>query len=320
MMLLLACADESGGPAAQDYDVDLRLGAGDYDDPGADGMVIVGPDVVVGAGEDKMFCLVGTYAGDDMGVHDLITYQNTFGHHLVLMGMTATELDHPDGEIFECTTNDQYDMTDLEPIVLPTAGFVDGVRNESEIQVPDGTAVKLDAGQRWLLQAHYLNTGVESFRAQDVAVFTFLDPDTEVDTWAAPFVLNKDDFSLPPGEATTASFDCTFDDMDEPWSALYLNAHMHEWGTSFGLTRTRAGATESVIDIPTWDPYFRDAPPTEYYEPGSFTIEPGDTFTTTCNWYNDTDETIEFPHEMCDSVGLVYPQLNTVICDAGEVE
>ena len=96
MMLLLACADESGGPAAQDYDVDLRLGAGDYDDPGADGMVIVGPDVVVGAGEDKMFCLVGTYAGDDMGVHDLITYQNTFGHQLLF------ELVAPVAAKFEC--------------------------------------------------------------------------------------------------------------------------------------------------------------------------------------------------------------------------
>ena len=40
----------------------------------------------------------------------------------------------------------------------------------------------------------------------------------------------------------------------------------------------------------------------------------GDVVRTTCNWFNDTEEPLEFPQEMCDSVGLVYPQLTPVIC------
>ncbi|MDP2314565.1 MAG: hypothetical protein Q8P41_16805 [Pseudomonadota bacterium] len=315
MILALLAACDSDLPATDDTAaVDLRLTDADYPSPAANEEVWFGPEVTIAPGADEMWCVVGTYTGPDVGIHTQVTYQNAFGHHLVLMGMTSSPLDHPDGEVFECTTSDQYSMTDLEPLVLATSGYVGGTQLENEITMPEGMAVKLDSGQRYLIQAHYLNTGTEPFVARDALLMDYLDPDTEVDVWAAPFVLNKDDFSLPPGEATTASFDC---EAEADWNALYLNAHMHEWGRSFTLERVLEDGNEPILDIPEWDPYFRDAPPTNYYEPGEFWIHQGDVLRTTCNWFNDTDAVIEFPHEMCDSVGLVYPQLTPVICNGG---
>lgn len=325
IFFLVACGGVTTDTPAEvtAYDVDARLSDGDWTEPTA-GEVFYGPDVVVPAGGDVMYCLVGTYTGDDEGVHTLTTYQAAYGHHLVLMGTTATELDHKDGEIFNCTTTDQLNMSDLEPIVLATSGYVGGEKLENEITMPEGMAVKLDAGQRWVMQAHYLNTGTESIRVRDVAVLEYLPPE-DVTTWAAPFVLNNDAFSIPAGsDAYTESFDCKFggeqadnDDIpDEGWYALYLNSHMHEWGKAFQLTRTRGDAVDTVIDIAKWDPYFRDAPPTNIYAPDTFDIAPGDSFRTSCTWFNDTEAAIEFPHEMCDSVGLVYPQTTPVICDA----
>lgn len=32
--------------------------------------------------------------------------------------------------------------------------------------------------------------------------------------------------------------------------------------------------------------------------------------------FNDTDETLAFPHEMCDGVSLVYPENSTIIYDS----
>ncbi len=325
IFFLLACETDVAPKAteAPEYDVDMRLNVGDWTEPAA-GEVFFGPDVVIPAGGDVMYCLVGTYTGTDQGVHTLTTYQAASGHHLVLMGTTATAVDYADGEIFDCTTTAQLNMSNLEPIVLATTGYTGGAKLENEITIPEGMAVKLDAGQRWVMQAHYLNTSTESIRVRDVAVLEYVPPEN-VTTWAAPFVLNNAGFSIPAGtDGYTEAFDCTFgggsadheEIPDTGWYALYLNSHMHEWGKAFQLTRTRGAVADKVIDIPAWNPYFRDAPPTTIYAPDTFDIAPGDTFRTSCTWFNDTDTPIEFPDEMCDSVGLVYPQRTPVICDA----
>jgi hypothetical protein len=317
LIALFACdATSDDAPATGEDAVDLRLREGDFTPPSATGETWYGPDVVVGPGQDVMYFLFGTYTGPDRGVHTLTTWQAEGGHHLVLMGTTASDLDYPDGTVVDCTQTNAVNMTDLEPMVLPTAAYVSGEPLATGFDIPDGTAVKLDEGQRWVLQAHYLNTGTEPVRVRDVAVLEYIEED-EVETWAAPMVLNDGDFVIPPGESATKSIDCAF---QTDWNVLYLLGHMHEWGSAIRVEAIDGETVTTIYDQPEWEPSYRDAPPTNTYAPGEFLLPATTTLRLTCEWFNDTDEPLEFPHEMCVSVGMVYPQLTPAICDGGEVE
>jgi hypothetical protein len=312
LFLALACAPE-GADSSPNVDdaTDLRLTDADY--TLAEGsQAWIGPEVRVDPGSDIVYCLFGTYTGEDVGVHALTTWQNAFGHHLVLMGTTASELDYPDGTVVDCTKTGSVNMADMEPIVYPTAGFVGGVDQDLSMDVPDGMAMKLDAGQRWVLQAHYINTGTEPFVARDVAVLDII-PVDEVEVWAAPLALNNGTFSIPPGESLTVSFDCA---LGAEWNVLYTIGHMHEWGTAIKLEQIQGDVVTTIFDIDEWQPEYRDAPPVNRYSEGEYVLPADATLRTTCSWFNDTDAPLEFPHEMCVSTGMVYPQTTPVICDA----
>ncbi len=307
---LLACTpDEVGAPTPDDV-VDVRLTEADLPALTPNDALWWGPDEVVAPGEDKMYCIFGTYTGDDAGIHALSTYQNAMGHHLLLMGTTASELDYPDGTVVDCSSDGELGMAELEPLVLPTDVKIGDDDRDLGIELLEGMAVKIDQGQRWVLQAHYLNTGVDPIRVHDPAVVTLLAED-EVETWAAPLILNAGAFTIPPQEAATYAFDCT---IEQDFNVLYVTGHMHEWGTSF---RTEQLGRGTVYEQTDWDPEWRDSPPVQPYAPGDYLLEQGSTLRTTCSWFNDTDEPLAFPEEMCDTVTVVYPQLTAVICDGG---
>ena len=154
--LTLACSVAGDDSAAAGVDaVDARLEEGtDYPAPGADDVLWYTPELVIQPGEDILYCLFGTYTGDDIGIHAFDTYQSEIGHHIVLLGTSASELDFADGEVIDCTATNSLPMADLEPLILPTGGSV-GVGGTT---LPDGYAVKLRHGQRWVIQGHWLNT------------------------------------------------------------------------------------------------------------------------------------------------------------------
>jgi hypothetical protein len=310
LLFALACApdasdDDTSAPA--DDAVDLRLTDADLPAEGDGDQVWWGPDEVIQPGEDKMYCLFGTYTGDDLGLHTLDSYQNKYGHHLLLMGTSASPLDYPDGTVADCSINGSLGMTDLQPFMLVTGTYVDGVKRDLAIDLQEGMAIKLNSGQRWVLQAHYINTGTDSIRAQDALVLGTVPVDS-VTTWAAPFILNSSTFNLPPSQATTFSFECP---VEADLSVLYVTGHMHQWGTSF---KTELDGTV-IYDEPEWNPQWRDAPPVQEFDPGTMRLTSGSTIRTTCSWFNDTEEALEFPTEMCDTVTVVYPQLTSIICD-----
>ena len=312
---LAACAPDaadSGPEVDSGIDaLDLRLTEADYDP--AD-VQLWGPDVVIEPGEDIMYCIAGTWSGEDLGIHTLTTWQNKFGHHLQFYELTLSTIEWPDDEVHACGVGTDFDMTDTLPVGVPTAVWLGG---EQTIDNPlaEGMAFSFDGGRRYLLQAHYVNTGDQAVRSKDVVTFATLDPETEVTTWAAPVILNNGNVDIPAASEGHMRFDCA---MDQEMSVLFANGHMHEWGTSFTMTQTRADVARVLNTVPTWQAYYRDAPPTDYFDPGELSLAPGDTLTTECNWMNTTDESIAFPHEMCDGVMIGYPLKTTWICDSDE--
>jgi hypothetical protein len=288
--------------------VDVRVTDADVGALGPDQLMWTGAEQVVEPGADVMFCQFGTYTGPDVGLHDVHTYQGAHGHHFQLMGTTTPAIDAPDGTVVDCTSDGDFDMGSLEPIGVPNEATVDGALSPLAMPLPDGMAIELESGQRYVLQSHYLNTTADPIRVQDKVVLSTV-PTEDVETWAAPLIFNRDDFEIPARGALTQSFDCT---AEADWNVLYMLGHMHEWGSSYAVDEVGG---ERVYDVPTWDPVYRDAPVVMDHTDDPMQMPLGSTWKTTCSWANDTDEVIVFPHEMCATVSLVYPQKTTVVCD-----
>lgn len=316
---LLACHPEVSLTGTTDEQpLDLRITDAELPPIGPDQLVLDGPEIVVPPGADVMYCLYGTYAGPTVGMHDIHSYQGRFGHHFVLNGTTTPAIDVPDGTVVDCTTADGAQMADLKPLGVPNHATVDGEDLElQDLALPDGMAVQLETGTRYLLQSHYLNAGTVPLQVRDRVVITTV-PSDEVEEWAAPLVFNRSDFVIPSGGTLTTSFRCS---TETDLHLLYMLAHMHEWGTAFAVDRIDAIQGDEQVTpffaVPVWDPVFRDAPPVLDMTGASLEIPAGTTFETRCSWENDTDEDLVFPHEMCDAVSIVYPQVATIVCDGG---
>ncbi len=304
LLLLLACGPtrtDSGEGAASDAPIDARLNNDDVAPTLDGGEFWAGPDVIVEALDEIQYCAFGTYTGPDIGIHSFQSFQAEVGHHLILLGTNASTVDYPDGAVVDCTKTNQM-MTTFEPLINaePTGA------GSSFIELPEGMAVKLKNGQRWVVQAHYLNTTANRYRVQDVMNIGFM-PLEEVTTSAAAFALTQVDLSLPAGQATHLDFDCSF---DTDYTVLYLTGHMHEFGKVFSFAKD---GTE-VYTIEKWEASYRDQPPLLKFADGEFTFPAQSVLNTSCDWFNDSDEDLEFPAEMCATYGMLYPSLTPVVC------
>jgi hypothetical protein len=276
------------------------------------GVEFVSPEYVIPAGTEKQMCWVTTYEGPDMAIVGQWGYQSPNGHHVVIFGTGATERDLPDGTSWDCTENDSLGMDSLEPILI--GGEIeyddDGVVNSFEL--PDGFGAPIEQGQRIVLQSHYVNVTQNDVLVQDHAQLALV-PEDEITTWTAPLVNTDTSFAVPrDSDEYTLAFDCEF---EETYSLLYVGGHLHEWGKAFSLDYTPAGGVpERVYDIPEWRPVLRDSPTYVDFEAGEFQVQPGDTFTTSCTWFNHEDHDLEFPQEMCVTFGMIYPSRVPVIC------
>lgn len=312
LSLLLGChrGEGSDSDTAGDGPVDLRM---DLPEAPEGGLQFVSPDLVIPAYSDKEFCTFFTYEGETVGMVSQGMYQSEYGHHVTINGTNADPGEYPDGETYDCSSQDSLPMTDLDPLFIGGSAveFNTG-EHEALMELPEGMGVRLPEGQRLILQSHYVNTSADDILVRD-AVSLEVKAEDEIETWAAAYIHINSSFSIPPGEYATATVECTWEDT---YNILFLTAHMHEWGTSFKTEMIRGDTTETIYDEPAWDPLYRDAPPYNVYDQGEFTVQPGDTFRTTCTWFNDEDKALEFPTEMCATPMMVYPSKVPLVCEA----
>ena len=293
--LALGCVEGPDVDAAIDQRVEIPAAPAE-----AEGFQLIGPEITIPSGADQMWCWVPDLgvAEVDHLIKNFVTYQGASGHHLLAM---KSVIPRQVGDVFDCTTADG--MSSVEPLITPSTQNSEGTVN----LLSDDFAVRLAAGTQIVMQSHYVNVETKPILVRDVGNFLFLPADEER-IEANFMVINDLNLNIPPtDESYVHSTACA---IERPMQFAALTGHMHEWGQRVFVEKITADGTTIIYDQPDWSPKFRDAPPvTRMPLDAPITVDVGDTLRITCEWINDTDEALTFPHEMCDAVFVYYPAL-----------
>lgn len=301
--LLSACGTEeeatptpTATPAADVLDLRFEPPA-----PPEGGLQFIGPEVIVKPYEDKMACLFLKPTDVDLAVNLIQFYQGDYGHHAILVGTDLSEEEYPTNEVVDCSDPAIFPMSSLKTFILPI----------SDEPLPEGFAALMPANARFVFQSHYVNTQDKPLLIQDVINFGVV-PVESVTTWVNGWAHSLESIDIPSNAVGySRTINCTF---DTDLTIMNLLGHMHEWGSHITIDLNRLdGSTKRLYDY-NWKPEFRDSPPIKLYEGTMTQVKAGESFTTTCTWFNDTDVTLSFPHEMCAASGMAYPLTDGITC------
>jgi len=285
-LVAACCFTACGAPAVQPRDVRVAVPTVD-----AAWLDFVSAEVVIGPGEDKMYCTEMTYQGDDTAFTQVDTLQGKFGHHVILVSTSAPK---GDGQTYDCT-----EMREFLPLAIPTDSW------------PTGHGSSLTKGTPVVMQIHYVNTSAQPILVRDVIRLKKM-PVADVTTWVAPFALNHEIFHVEPHQTGTVNFDCT---IPSAAKLLLVGGHMHENGTAFKVEwGPSATALTKLYEVTEWQAEYRDSPPVNLYTTNQQDVPAGTVMRTTCSWKNDTNDALHYPHEMCATFGLLAGTKESYVC------
>jgi hypothetical protein len=307
-LFLGACEVEPGsGPGDLPPGVECVDHRVEWGSPSGAEYFIEVPTMVVPPGEEILFCYYGTYEGEDSGVVGFRPQEpEGFLHHTLLK--RVSDDDYEDGHLMDCSAPEfQWPP---KPVLFESVG----AGADGWINLPEGIAFKLSTGQRWVADVHYINTSPDTI-CVNTAFYLDVVPESEVESYAAAFNLDAGGFELPPGEESTESFSCEW---EQDLNILSLAGHMHEHGREFDILHHRQGGPpDSVYSVETWEADFQTGAPVTNFDFGELEVSSGDLFETVCTWFNGTDHSLSYPDEMCTTFGVAYPLDEPLFCDNG---
>lgn len=309
MLLLLACV-EVADPLKEREDPEVEESAADdrildltqeYGNSTPGFAVLKTPIFDVPAHTELMYCSVGTWSEPSAGVVNYhFTQALPHGHHAQLMYSRTPSSQLPDGSIVDCTTGGSIDATPL---------FQNAQNGQA--MLPEGMALYLPEGTRWVIQSHYINTTDDILRVNDAFFLEYV-PEEDVELWASSWTFGNSELEIPPTEYVEA-FDCAW---PQDFTLLSLSPHMHEFGVSLQVEWEHEGELQSIYEIEPWNARYRDDPPVHSFGSG-LEVTAGDNFRVSCNYNNTSSETLYFPQEMCGVYGLGYSSRAPVNCNIG---
>lgn len=307
---LLACGDDPQAPddGVGGTTVDPPLGgggAGPGDGGGGAGSsaqtisLTLEPFEVPPGGERQVCKTVNLPVDVDVDVVRMVSTMQGTSHHLnvykVLAGDVAAPVTPEESTVHDCSpAAEQLDGS---------AAYIFGAATpERSVDMPDGVAFHLSAGQRLILEQHVINpTGEPLFggatfdlvRAADDAV---IEHHADI-VWMANWSIY-----LPPNQETAITEHCTL-----PFDAevFGLMSHTHKLGTTFTIDRWSSSDTENVYTSTDWA-----HPIYQTYDP-PLPVAAGEGFQWTCNYSNTTGSAVSAGpsanDEMCMMFAYAYP-------------
>lgn len=299
---LLACISTqesySFGGGKDTLDETIDYGASQAD------IVFDTPTLTIPAYTERMYCYFLTYEGPTVAVvRGRGTQNSKYGHHVLPALSSVSEDEYPDGSVVDCTEQ----WIDAEPMIEVTDFSGEG---SFSFEFPDGLGRKLESGQRIMLNTHHINTTENPIEVND-RIELYVESTESIDTFVAPFWHSPPNLYIPVGEQTI-SHTC---EITQDLKFLYIMGHMHEHGLHFYVDHHRLdGTTERIYAVEAWDPVYKDVPPVTYFDLDTFSILEGESITTTCVYNNDESDALEFPAEMCTTIGIIYPAEEAFEC------
>ena len=277
-----------------------------YPDPPENGLQILTPTLEVPPYSEVFFCFYGTYRGPDVGVVSLWSHSvSDYNHHSLLMA--ASDEDPEDGSIELC-------MFEARSDTLFQAVMIEGEDSSPGdwLSLPEGYGGRLQDGQRWVLETHYINPTADTLLVNDAINLEFV-PAEEITYWIAAYE-SFGDPDIPANSTASYKYDCVW---TEDYEVLTLFGHMHQYGDAFTVDWTHNGTSERVYEVTDWRPEYREnpRPVTASFQPGEFQVQAGDVFTTECTWTNPTGQDIAYPTEMCSLHGVISPAVLPILCE-----
>ena len=310
--LFFACnGDKSPTPQYDPaYYIDARQ---HFPEPPEGGFQIESPPFEVPAYSEVIYCYFGQYTGPDVGIDFMEVFQaRPFSHHNQLKVSNA---EYVDGELVNCNyLDDGSDMSDFVPL-FEAAGIeafegMDG----NWLNLPDGIAMKLREGQKWVLEMHYVNSTEKTLIVNNAVNLGVL-PEEEIVAYGGSAQFDSGPTAVQPG-LDDDNFDCEW-----PFdvTVLSLSGHMHSTGTRFWVEHVKPdGSITEIYRVEEWDggvhPYF---PVIKNFAVDELVIDQGDIFRTYCEWNNPTDLVLGFPSEMCTTAVVAYPMNKPLSCIDG---
>ncbi len=221
LLLLISCEPEvvdSGFEVAEDV-IDLRAV---YPDPPEGGLQILTPDLTVPPYTEALWCYYDTWKGPDMGITSFVELHPVqFHHHSLVKDANALE-SVSDGQFESCTDIEEADGLQIAPLIHTVK--LDYPKGDGSIvRVPANMAFRLETGQKYSADIHYINTTDQTVIINS-AFNIGLMPADEVQHWVSSFDLDAGYFELPPNQESTIAFDC---ELEADVSIVTLLAHAH---------------------------------------------------------------------------------------------
>ena len=196
--------------------------------------------------------------------------------------------------------DDPYD--DL-PAVIPDVLFANStqVQGGEALILPPATGFVVDTSREISTSVHYLNASSEP-QVIEVVYDFFTMPPEALEREVAPFMMNVNDFLVPPHATEAVGASCRVFGGE----IVSLMSHTHQYAERFTTDVVRVGGGEERVyeedgfdlesDIRIYDPAIR--------------VERDDEIRYECSFNNTTDHDIRFglgDNEMCVLFGYIYP-------------
>jgi hypothetical protein len=192
----------------------------------------------------------------------------------------------------------------------PNMIYGSGVGTQEE-QLPDGVAVKLEAGEALVLNLHLFNTTTSELLGTSGVQVKRLDP-ADVQFEAESVLAGTVAINIPPQSQASAVGHCTL----PPGTTIFgVGPHMHQFGTHMKVTVSQASGDTVIHDA---DYTFDNQ--AHYPLMPALTTGAGDDVVVECTYDNPTTNQVGFGDssldEMCFAGLFFYPATgSTLICD-----
>jgi hypothetical protein len=276
-------------------------------EPPDGGIQLATPPLEVAPFEEVFWCYYGTHTGENVGVDFVQPFVSPYNHHTFIQA--AQEGDPADGELVDCS--DYSGMEKTTPLFDISGNSLTADGNY--LQLPEGVAISLKSGQRWLIEAHFVNPTAQTLSVNVVFNLGVV-PEDEVETWAASYQFDLGPPEIAAGQDVTQSFDCAF---PQDVSLITLMGHMHQYGQDMSIDRVDETGSERIYTVDHWEAEYRDYPPIQSYELGELMVGEEQVLHTSCHWFNTTEQDLGFPEEMCSAKGIAAPMQDPLFCVDG---